>query len=112
MEPKSPLESLFRSQGEEFSIPAHYRCVAEEDENIWFLAEGEADLFFVDVSEANSVILNTPLSPEQLNGRLTFIHHAVPGDYLFPFKHDPQRHTHLLVRANTHCRWLKLPKNK
>lgn len=113
MKPRASLDSLFLEQGTEVIVPEHHRLIAEDEASLWLLAEGEADLFFIDLQSGEKIELEhatTPFVPEKLNGFLTFIKHAVSGDFLFPFGFDNSSNLHILIRASRKCRLLKLSK--
>ena len=49
MTPRTRLDTLFLKQGTEVIVPEHHRLVVEDDPFVWFLIEGSADLFFIDL---------------------------------------------------------------
>ena len=109
MKPDSHLETLFREKGSDLIIPAHYRWILEDQTHLYWLMEGRADLFIVDLFE-NQVGDGTPLAPVKVNGPLTFIHHLSSSRVLFSFPADHKQRAHPLIRADNRCHLRKLPK--
>ena len=91
--------------GERITIPNHFRILLEDEKCLYYVEEGNLDLFVIEVASFASHLETFAkesciFTADKLEGRQTFFCKVGPGELIFPFPFSLTSSIHVLGRAN------------